>query len=109
MRSSSSGAGRPRSTPSSRRARPTRAEVHHDSDRALPLAALHDERRVLRPVDELVHGLQAELDRHRQVADRVFERLGPDPGGEGVEDLALLPAGLVEAYPALDGLWRPLG
>src|SRR4051794_24547776 len=79
------------------------------SDRALPLTALHDERGVLRPVDELVHRVEAELDRHREIADLVLERLGADTGGEVVEDLAVLTARLVEADPALDRLGRALG
>src|SRR6478609_4468067 len=80
-----------------------------DSDRALAFAALHDEGSVLRPVDELVHRVEAELDRHREIADLVLERLGADAGGEVVEHLAVLTARLVQADPALDRLGGALG
>src|ERR671920_76654 len=73
-------------------------------------AAAHDlERDVLRPVDEVLHRLQPELDRHREVAHQLLEGRRPDALGEGVEDLALVVAlGLVEADPALDGLRHAL-
>ena len=64
----------------------------------------------LLPVHEVLHRLEPELDRHREVADLVLEGAGPDAVGEGVEDLALVvPLGLVEADPALDGLGHALG
>ena len=44
------------------------------SDRALALAADDLERDVALPVDEVVHRLEAELDRQREVADLVLER-----------------------------------
>ena len=47
------------------------------------------------PVDELVHRLQPELDRHGEVAHRVLERLRADARGVGVERLAVLALGLV--------------
>src|SRR5215210_2051054 len=79
------------------------------SDRALALAADDLERHVLAPVDEVVHRLQAELDRHREVADDLLERRRPDALGEVVERLALLAVALVEAQPALDRLGDALG
>ena len=83
--------------------------VRPASDRALALAALDLERDLLGPVDELVHRLEAELDGHGEIADRVLELLRADALGEGVEPLALLALGLVLADPALDGLRDALG
>src|SRR5436309_814671 len=79
------------------------------SDRALALAAHDLERRLLGPVDEVVHVLQAELDRHREVLHLRLELLRPNAVDEGVEFLALLPLGFVEAYPALHRLRHALG
>src|SRR3954471_20592291 len=79
------------------------------SDRALALAPLHHERHLALPVDEVVHGLEPELDGHGEVADLVLEVLGAHPYGVGVEHLAVLAVGLVAADPALDGLGDALG
>src|SRR4051812_28153503 len=79
-------------------------------DRALALSALHDERLVAIPVEEHVHGVEPELDRHREVAlDLFLEADGPDPFCVGLERLALVALGLVHPDPALDGLGHPLG
>ena len=78
-------------------------------DRALALAALDLVGAGAVPVDELLHRLEAELGRQGQVLDLCFEALGADPLGEGVELLALVALGLVEAHPALDRLGHPFG
>src|SRR5581483_8357863 len=79
------------------------------SDRALALAADDLERRLLGPVDEVVHVLQAELDRHREVLDPCLELLRPDTVDESVELLPVTPLGFVEAYPSLHRLRHALG
>src|SRR5215204_6790599 len=79
------------------------------SDRALTLPALDLVRTGAVPVDELLHRLEAELGGQGQLLDDLFEALGADPIGEGVERLALLALGLVEADPALDGLRDAFG
>src|SRR5437588_359888 len=79
------------------------------SDRALAFAADHFERRVLGPVDEVVHVFQAELDGHRQVLDSCFELGRSYPSCKRVELLALLALALVEADPALNSLRHALG
>src|SRR5579884_2649552 len=79
------------------------------SHRALAFAAHHLEGRVLGPVDEVVHVLQAELDGEGEVLDLGLELLGAYPLGEGFEFLALAAVGLVEAYPPLDRLGYTLG
>src|SRR3954452_20284923 len=67
------------------------------SDRALALAADDLERHLAVPVDELAHRLQAELDRHGEVADGLLEVRRPHALRVGVEDLTILAAGLVVA------------
>src|SRR5438477_10830310 len=79
------------------------------SDRALAFAADHFERRVLGPVDEIVHVFQAELDGHRQVLDSCFELVRTYPDRERVELLALLALALAEANPALNSFRHALG
>src|SRR3712207_9039873 len=74
------------------------------SDRALALTPDDLERRVPLPVDEVVHGLERELDGHREVLDLGLEAPGADALGERVELLAVLALGLVEPQPALDGV-----
>src|SRR5207253_6191207 len=69
----------------------------------------HLERLVATPVDEVVHVLEAELDRQREVADHVLEVLLAAAGDEGVELLALVAIGLVVADPALDRVGDALG
>src|SRR3954462_12665265 len=70
------------------------AALVRELDRALSLAA-HDLVRARSvPVDELLHRLQAELGRHRQLLDRRFERLGTYPVDKCVELLALVALGL---------------
>src|SRR5690242_2162538 len=66
------------------------------SYRALALPALDLVGAGAVPIDELLHGLEAELGRKRQLLDLRFERLGPDPLREGVELLAVVALGLVE-------------
>src|SRR5947209_431350 len=77
-------------------------------DGAFSLAADHLEWPVAAPVDELVHRLEVELDRHRQVLDARLELLGSDPPGERVELLAVVALGLVIAHPTLDCVGNPL-
>src|SRR6516165_1478097 len=79
------------------------------SHRALALAANHLERRVLGPVDEVAHVLQAELDRHREVLDLCLELLRSHAVGKSVEFLAFPPLGFVEAYPSIHCLRHALG
>src|SRR2546421_5075022 len=76
-------------------------------DGAFTLAANHFERPVAAPIDEVVHRLQAEFDRHRQVLDAGLKLSRADPIGERVEFLAVLALGLVIAHPALDSLGNP--
>src|SRR4051794_11198163 len=90
--------------PARRRGAPDRA-----LDRALALSPDHLERGRPVPVDELVHRVQRELDREREVLDLVLEtRLGDAPG-VGQERLAFVALGLVHPDPALDGLGHALG
>src|SRR3954467_2558922 len=78
-------------------------------DRALALSPDHLERGRPVPVDELVHRVQRELDRKREVLDLVLEaRLG-DAFGVGEERLAVAALGLVHPDPALDRLGDALG
>src|SRR5947199_750123 len=79
------------------------------SHRALALAPDHLERRALGPVDEVVHVLQAELDRHREVLDLRLELLWAHAVHKSVEFLPVLPFGFVEAYPAAHRLRHALG
>src|SRR3954451_6483569 len=79
------------------------------SYRALALATDDLERLVTVPVDEVVHGLEAELHGERQLLDLGHEAFLADAGGEGVELLALLALGLVHPQPALHRLGDPLG
>src|SRR6202008_2875541 len=76
---------------------------------ALAFAAHDLERRLLGPVDEVVHVVQAELDRHREILDPCLELRWPDAVDERVELLALGPRGFVKAYPPIDCLGYALG
>src|SRR5204862_2246075 len=78
-------------------------------DGALPLAAFDLEGGAAVPVDELVHGLQTKIDRHRQILDELLQLSGPDAPGERAERLALAALTLVVADPALDRLGHALG
>src|ERR1700683_1375070 len=110
--SSSAGGSSPRRTstrpgrkpaPAARRRRPA------NLDRALALATDDLERGVLGPVDEVLHVLQIELDRHRQVLDASLELGGSDAVDELVERLAVGAFCLVITYPALDRFGDALG
>src|SRR3954471_11407675 len=79
------------------------------SDRALALAANDLVRLVPLPVDEVLHVLEVELDRQRQVLGARLELGVADPLDEVVELLAVAPLGLVVADPALDRLGHALG
>src|SRR4029077_6456125 len=69
---------------------------------ALALAPFHLERRAAVPVDELVHRLQAKIDRHRQLLDQAFELAVAHAAHELVKRLAVGALGFVVADPALD-------
>src|SRR6185312_10034853 len=69
--------------------------------RALALSTYHLEGDVAVPVDEVVHRLQAELDRQRELLDEPFELRGTDALDERDPLLAVLARGLVVAQPAL--------
>src|SRR5262249_14157550 len=77
-------------------------------DGALALAAADFERHVPVPVDELVHRLEAEVDREREVLYKRLELAGADARCEVVPLLARLAVGLVVANPALDRVGDPL-
>src|SRR5215211_2994897 len=79
------------------------------SNRAFSLAALDLVGVGAGPVDELVEGLKTEFDRHRQVLDLRLEAIRARTLDEGVEGLALVALGLVEAQPALDRVGHALG
>src|SRR6185312_15274841 len=78
-------------------------------DGALALATDHFERHVPVPVDELVHRLQTEVGRHREVLDEPLELARPDPLDEVVPLLAVLAVLLVVTDPALDRVRHALG
>src|SRR3954462_210626 len=78
------------------------------SDRALPLATDDLVRLVALPVDEVLHVLEVELDRQREVLRARLELRRADALEERVELLALLALALVEAEPALDRLRHAL-
>src|SRR3954454_2065222 len=78
-------------------------------DGALALAADDLEGLMPVPVDEVVHGLEAELHRERQLLDLGHEALLADAAGEGVELLVPLALRLVHPQPALHRLGDPLG
>src|SRR3954451_24143317 len=68
---------------------------------ALALAAHDLVRLVALPVDEVLHVLEVELDRQREVLRARLELGHAHPRHEGVELLALVAVGLVVAQPAL--------
>src|SRR5690606_39039945 len=78
-------------------------------DRALAFTALEHVDDVAIPVHELLDGLDREVRRHREVADRVLEHLRAETVGRVVELLAILALPLVEGDEALDDLGGALG
>src|SRR3954447_25451371 len=93
----------------SRAASPVAPAATATLDRALAFAADYLVGLRAAPVDELVHGLERELDRQRQVADDLLELLLAHAAHEGVEVLAVLAVLLVVADPTLHGLGHALG
>src|SRR6476469_8821975 len=77
--------------------------------RALALAANDFEWDVAVPVDELVHRLQSEIDRHRQILDDRLGLAGADTREVLVPVLAVVAVGLILADPALDRVGYALG
>src|SRR4051812_41530600 len=78
------------------------------SNRALALATHDLVRLVALPVDEVLHVLEVEFDRQREILRARLELGHADPLHERVELLALVPLGLVVAQPALDRLGHAL-
>src|SRR5437763_11249051 len=76
--SSADGTAPPRTRvpPRRRRSRADRDLLPPSLDRALAFAPDHFKRGVLGPVDEVVHVLEVELDRHRQILYASLELLG---------------------------------
>src|SRR6185437_7542482 len=78
-------------------------------DGALPLAAFDLEGGAAVPVDELVHGLQTEIDWHGEILDEPLQLGRADALCEGAEALSLGVLGLVVAHPPLDRFGHALG
>src|SRR4051794_29396414 len=78
-------------------------------DGAFALAAHDLVRLVALPVDEVLHVLEVEFDRQREVLRARLELDHADASDERVELLALVALGLVVADPALDRLRHALG